>query len=294
MHTRTFAGFLLVFLCLPSIAVSAEKGSAAPVVVSAGKEGRGYWGVASRLQAVGVERKLAVEILESVGSLQNLQRLADPENPVALALTQSDALNHYLTTNPAMAPRIEILEYIGQECVFVIADNDSAIHSDQDLQQTGGQRIAIRSPESGTAVTFSYMTLLEPALKNTSIVYQDPLQAMQNFDQNADQKIDAVMFVQRPKVHTPEIRLAIEQPENYRFVEVNSRKFSGKLPNGEQVYTFLDVPLLRSNGQVTMSVNSICTKGLLVTAAGKLSAEQRTALGQIIDYDWIRVYATER
>ena len=287
---------LIFFLITATPIITLAQGSGGDggtLVISAGKQGRGYWGVASRLQAVGKERALAVEVQESDGSLENLQRLFDPQNPVGLALTQSDALNQYPSSHPESTPKLEILEYIGQECVFIIADNNSGIRSDQDLQRSDGKRIAIRSANSGTAVTFGYMSMLEPELKNTSVVYQDPLQAMQNFGSSGEQAADAVMFVQRPKVRTPEILLALERPADYRFVEVTNKKFSGELPNGEQVYSFLDIPLLRSEGKVTLSVNSICTKGLLVTAANKLSAEQRRTLTQIINYDWMRVYATE-
>ena len=293
MNARACA-FSLIFLAstaVPDAGFATGTGdSSAPLVISAGQEGRGYWGVASRLQSVGEEKGLTVEIMQSGGSLENLQRLADPQSPVALALTQSDALNQFLGTNPELAPSVEILEYIGQECVFIIADNDSGIRSDADLTRTNGQRIAISNVDSGAAVTFAYMSLLEPELKNTGVVYMDPLQAMQNFD-NA--KVDAVMLVQRPKVRTPEILLALERPSDFRFVEVNNAKFRGKLPDGEKVYSVLDIPLLRAEGEVTMSVNSICTKGLLVASANKLSADQRRQLNQSIDYDWMRVYATE-
>jgi len=296
MNTRAFALLLFFFAlsALPVFSFSASAGdSDAPLVISAGKEGHGYWGVASRLQSVGKEKGLTVKVMESVGSLENLQRLTDPESPVALTLTQSDALNHFLNTNPELATNVEILESIGLECVFIIADNESQIHNDEDLLSADGQRIAIRSADSGTAATFTYMSLLEPELKNTSVVYVDPLQAMQNFDSKDDTKVDAVMMVHRPKVRTPEILLALERPGDFRFVEVKSAKFGGKLPNGEEVYSFLDIPLLRERGNVTMSVNSICTRGLLVASQTKLIASQRTVLKEIIDFDWMKVYATE-
>ncbi len=296
MNARVFA-FSLFFLAsstAPVVCIATDTGdSGEPLVISAGQMGRGYWGVASRLQSVGKEKGLNVEIMESQGSLENLQRLADPQSPVALTLTQSDALSQFLSTSPELAPSMEIIEYIGLECVFIIADNDSKIHSDEDLTRADKQRIAIRNADSGTAITFAYMSLLEPELKNTSVVYMDPLQAMQNFDNANNVKVDAVMMVHRPKVRTPEILLALERPSDFRFVEVKNAKFSGKLPNGEKVYSFLDVPLLRERGNVTLSVNSICTKGLLVASQIKLTATQRTILNQIIDYDWMRVYATK-
>ncbi len=262
------------------------------ITISAGLEGRGYWGVATRLQQVAEEQGFKVEVMESVGSLQNLQRLRDPDSPVSLALAQADALQHHLSSSPNPINSIEPLEYIGLECVFIIAGAGSDIRTIDDLKQDAGHRIAIVSPESGVAVTFQYMSALDPKLRNTQPVYMDTEKATHELAAD-DTPVDAVMLVQRPKVLSPELKLALEHPDKYRFVAIKNGKLDQRLPNGEAVYQPIDVVLLRSGGMAKVSVETICTKGFLVANKQKLSTDQMAKLKQLIDYHWMRVYSTE-
>jgi TRAP-type uncharacterized transport system substrate-binding protein len=262
------------------------------IVISAGLEGRGYWGVATRLREVAEEQGFKVEVMESVGSMQNLQRLGDPDAPVGLALTQADALQHFLPSSPGLASQIEILEYIGQECVFIIARANSGIRTIEDLEQGAGHRLAIISPESGVAITFQYMSTLEPKLRNTRPVYMDTEKATRELMMD-DSPVDAVMLVHRPKVLTPEIQLALEHPDDYQLVTIKNKKLNERLPNGDAVYKTLDVVLLRSGAEAKVSVETICTKAFLVANKQKLSTDQWAHLQRLIDYHWMRVYATE-
>ena len=112
------------------------------IVMSSGLEGGGYWGAATRLQGVARELGLGVEVLESRGSVHNLQQLDDPASPVNLTLSQSDALQYYIGAHPGLGQQIEILEHIGQECVFFVAGRDSGIENLADLQSSA-RRIAL-------------------------------------------------------------------------------------------------------------------------------------------------------
>ena len=132
------------------------------IVLSSGARGGGYWSAATRLQAVAADSGLRIEVLESRGSLHNLQQLDAEDTPVNLALTQADALQYYLDQHPALAEQIEILENVGQECVFMVTGRGSGIRTLADLG--AGRRIAIASPRSGVAVTFDYMKTLVPEL----------------------------------------------------------------------------------------------------------------------------------
>ena len=291
-YNGLLAAFLLTLAPLSSGAETTGSESVRPIVISSGQQGRGYWGVATRLNEVAAELGFAVENEESVGSLQNLQRLDDPEDPVSLALTQADALQYYLQDNPGLSDRMEILEYLGQECVFIITGSNSGIGSDRELQQEKDHRIAIFSPDSGVNVTYQYMKLLEPELSNTRVVFMNTEEAMDSLT-GAESPVDSVMLVHRPKDRSPEIQLALDRPNDYRFVAVEDGDLNDKLPNGEAVYTPLDIVLLRVDGEARVSVKTICTKGMLVASKVKLSADQRKQLDQVIDYHWMRVYVTE-
>lgn len=278
----------------PTLAAG-ESGAAAGsrIVFSAGRKGGGYWSIAERFQAVGAESALKVEVLESVGSIQNLERLADPDNPVNLTLSQADALKHYIKQNPDFSGQFTILESIGLECVFIVSNAKGDVKSDQDLQDPKGHRIAIPGEQSGVAVTFDYMTDLVPGLSNTKPVYTDTLEAMKKIRAGDSDAVDAIMLVHRPKVRSPEIHLALAKPSVFHLVPVEDRHLLDELPNGETVYEFLDVPLVHGGLRSGKSVPTVCTKGVLLSSPSKLDGAASTALKRIIDFQWMRVYPAD-
>jgi TRAP-type uncharacterized transport system substrate-binding protein len=285
---------LSLILPLPWTYAAESANPESGLVISAGREGLGYWGIATRLQAVALESSLPVDILESVGSTENLERLADPESPVSLALTQGDALRDYLDQHPGFRVDLEIFESIGQECVFVVAHSNSGLNTVDDLRKSGTKhRLAIQDADSGSAVTFKVLSKLDPDLDNTEVVYMDTRKAMDKMGTDSPDAVDAVMLVHRPKVHSPELRRALTNPENFQLVSFDDPNLSGKLPNGEAVYVPLDIPLIRSGWNTERSVRTLCMKGLLVGSRSKLSTTDKARLVRIIETRWMRVYSEE-
>jgi len=292
MRIQQLLSVLLLTLSLPWAHATETSDTEPGIVISAGREGLGYWGIATRLQAVALESLLPIDVRESVGATENLKRLADPESPVSLALTQSDALRHYLDLHPGFQVDLEIFESIGKECVFVITDKNSGLHSEDDLRAPdAGHRLAIQSADSGSAVTFELMRKHAPDLENTEVVYMDTRIAMDQLGTDSPDAVDAVMLVHRPKVHSPELRRALTDPERFRLVSFNNPDLGGKLPNGDPVYVSLDVPLIRSGWKTKRSVRTLCMEGLLVGSRNKLSPTDRARLVQIIELQWMRIYA---
>ena len=291
MRIQQLLSILLFTLSLPWAHAADTSDTESGIVISAGREGLGYWGIATRLQAVALESSLPVEVRESVGATENLKRLADPESPVSLALTQSDALSRYLDLHPGFLVDLEIFESIGKECIFVIAGKNSGLRSEDDLRTPdAGHRLAIQSANSGSAVTFELMRKLAPDLGNTEVVYMDTQVAMEQLGTDSPDAVDAIMLVHRPKVRSPELRRALTEPERYRLVSFNNPDLGGKLPNGDPVYVSLDVPLIRNDWKTERSIRTLCMEGLLVGSRNKLSPAERARLVQIIELQWMRVY----
>ena len=291
MRIQQLLSIILFTLSLPWAHAADTPDTESGIVISAGREGMGYWGIATRLQAVAQESSLPIEVLESVGATENLKRLADPESPVSLALTQSDALSRYLDLHPGFQVDLEIFESIGKECIFVIADNNSGLRSDEDLRTPdAGHRLAIQSANSGSAVTFEVMRKLAPDLGNTEVVYLDTQVAMEQLGTDSPDAVDAIMLVHRPKVRSPELRRALTEPERYLLVSFNNPDLGGKLPNGDPIYVSLDVPLIRNDWKVERSIRTLCMEGLLVGSRSKLAPAESARLAQIIELQWMRVY----
>jgi TRAP-type uncharacterized transport system substrate-binding protein len=274
---------------LPLMAEEQAPTGGPDLVLSAGRKDSAYWGLSNRLKAIVAEAGLKSVIIESVGSLQNLERLEDPSSPVNLTFGQSDALHERLQDNPELASRFSIMESIGLECVFLITRADGPIITDADLGK--GLRIAIPGAESGVAVTYRGLSKLNPSLANTAAVYTDAASAMHTLSGGGDARIDALMLVYRPKERSPEIQLAIDQPELYRFVSFAKMNIDAKLPDGQPIYRFLDVPLARQGMKVTKSLPTVCTDGMLVASNSKIAPKQKQLLDRVVNEQWMRIYS---
>jgi len=275
---------LLAFLATLVLGIGIVARAAEPaLVISTGKSGGGYSAIGERLKTVMTEQGVAVQVLPSVGSLENLERLDDPASPVNLGLTQADALKYYLGQHPKFADKLFMLGEIGDECVFIATCKDSGIASDADLQKKQGNLIAIRDPNSGTAVTYLYMIQLEPQFKNTAVAFVDTMEALLALKAGGSQnKIKAVMFVQRPEARSPEMQVILDDPKDFRFISVTDWDLNDKLPDGSAVYTFEKVTVQEKKWGFDTKVETICTRGLLIGNKEKLGAGLRDRLAKVM------------
>lgn len=295
MDRRRAFSLLLCLLGWCALPVTAEEesddiaGVDAGVVLVSGVEGGGYWNAGTRLQSV-AEREvdLAVINLPSSGSLENLELLLDRDSPVNLAFAQADAAQYYLSRHPDDLIKLDLLENIGQECVFIVTGVDSEIRTDEDLLEATDVRLAIASPSSGMAVTFDYMVSQIPELADVKVTYGDTAAVMDELNSN-NPKVDAVMTVHRPREHSSEVDHALANAKRYRFVELSDERFTEELWNGRKVYRAMKLALPGADEPV----KTICVSGLLLANKQKLSIAQRNQLSDLVSYHWMQVYATQ-
>lgn len=264
--------------------------TAAPIVVSSGLEGGGYWNTAGRLQAVASGMGLAVENRASIGSLANLKALLDKDSPVGLAFAQADALQFFLNENPGAAQAIETLENVGQECVFIISNSDSDIRTDKDMQASRRLHLGIKSSKSGIWVTFNYMKSLVPELGQTTLIYGDTVKMMTNFAHPKTNIEEAVMVVHGLNEHSPEIDMVIANPDQFRFVKIRDERLTQKTASGQAIYRRMRVAPGAVKG--ADSVETICVQGLLLANKNKVTAEQRNKLLELISNHWTQIHPT--
>lgn len=280
---------LATFSALPVAAETAEERG---VVISSGIEGGGYWSAATRFSAIAQGMGFTTAVQASTGSLDNLAQLTDPDGPVGLAFAQADALQFYLDGHPEVSPQIQIMENLGQECVFIVTGSNSGLRTDADLQNPDGQRLGIGSPDSGVAVTFNYMASQVPKLQHTRVNFIDTQAAVAQL--NDDQaNVDAVMVVHRPREHSTEVTTALANPDSYRFVAVDNDQLSRELPGGDKVYQSMDL-VMRGPGENDKTVvKTICVKGLLLANRQKLSETQQDQVHDLVNQHWGQVFRTE-
>jgi TRAP-type uncharacterized transport system substrate-binding protein len=278
---------LAVFVGSVSTWLIAADGPEPGLVISSGVETGGYWNAASRLQSVAEEMHIAVENLSSTGSVENLHKLLDDNSPVNLAFAQADAVQHYLNEHEGESVKLEMLENIGPECVFIVTDTESELHTDEDMQEADNLSLSIPSATSGVAVTLDYMASRIPELADIEVSYGETGVAIDQMG-TPEATVDAVMMIHRPKERSPEVDQALANPDRYRFVEVSEDRLTKKLWNGRNIYRSMKLVLPGT----TEPLETICVRGLLLANRQKLTLSQRNRLSDLVSYNWMRVYAT--
>jgi TRAP-type uncharacterized transport system substrate-binding protein len=267
----------LLALLAPSGPASAQ--DEADLVISSGKQGGNYFAMAGRLRTLLTrDHSQYAEVRESLGSVENLAHLDNPESPVGVAFTQADALNGYLEMNPEFRGKFVVLADLGRECVFLFARSDDKIQSASDLKTSAGRQISVDRPGSGASVTYDYMTRLDPAYKNTEVVNVDMMEALAQLKASSDYtNLGAAMLVQRPRVVSPAMEIVLDSPNAYRIVPMRREDLkAASLPSGKPVYTFETVQVRQTK------LETMCTRALLLAATDKLSTETRSKLAEVI------------
>lgn len=282
-----------LFICLLAVVSSVsfaqeETADRRPdIVVSSGAEGGGYWSAAARLQEVAAGMDLQLVNKTSSGSLENLEKLLDGSSSVNVAFAQADALRHYFDRRPGEKRKLDILESIGQECVFIVTGANSNIRNGEDLQKARETRLGIASANSGVAVTFGYLVSQLPGLADTKVVYGDTRSAMEQLGR-PDAGVDAVMVVHRPRELSPEVDMALSHPDRFHFIELDDEGLDMELANGRKVYRSMNLAMPDADE----SVKTICVEGLLIANKQKLKPRHHIKLTELVNYHWMRVYAT--
>jgi hypothetical protein len=260
------------------------------LTIATGSPGRAYHSVGERLRAVGSERGMEVLVITTDGSLENLTRLADPTDPVDVALTQADALHRFMGENPGFGASVKIMESIGPECVFAIAPVDGAIDDFEGWQRAVAPKVALPAPESGVALTHAIMAGVIPELADDEPVYLDAAAAIDALHAEGDGSADLAFSVHRAKFRGPELRAALARPDRYRIIPIADKRLKLQFADGSTAYEQITLPLVRGSAAGDISIDTLCTKGLLVSAPAKLGEAAQAALQQIVDYDWMQVY----
>ena len=246
---------------------------------SSGEAEGNYVAVAGRLRTLlSSKHNYYVEVLSSEGSLQNLERLHDPESPVGVALAQADALHSYLVEHPEARDETLVMADLGDECVFLLTTVGSGVSEAADLRKDRGHRIAVGGRDGGAALTYALMQRIDPSYERTEAAFVGVMEALAQIKVGGPySNLRSAMMVQRPRTVSPPLALVVENPDEYRMVPIRSEDLdSPELPDGRPVYEFREVKVRNR------SVDTMCTRGLVVASTAKLDASQRESLAQVL------------
>jgi hypothetical protein len=261
--------------------------AAADFVIGTGQREGGYFEIGTRLADLLNEAGWSARAVESAGSLENLELLAEERSAVNVVLSQADAYHLVLQTRSGFGQRVAIASRWGLECVFIVAPRGSSLRTDADLRAPA--RLGLPDAKSGAAVTFDSMVSLVPELEGVRPVYGESLAAIEAL--GAEGGVDAVMMVIHPKARPPAMARVVDNFAEYQFVQITDAKLDGKLPDGERVYErkritpkpISDVPLQ----------DTVCTRRLILANEDKLDTQRLDVLRSLLDRRWRDVFVAD-
>ncbi len=182
------------------------------------------------------------KVLESKGSIENLERLASGKADIGIV--QLDAYAWFAGKHPKKAAKIEVIGTLFKECIHIAVNKEGKVQDEDDLQQEGAT-IAIGKQGSGSAVTWDYMMKLEPGYKKSAVVFKGGSRAFAKLllsDKKGASGIDAIMWVTRPSLNDKYLKMVMENPK-LTMIEVDDKDLNDTYkPLGRPIYEFQDLP----------------------------------------------------
>jgi hypothetical protein len=255
--------FTLVAVLFLMWAPSAKADQAA---ISTGRAGLSYHDLfGGNLASAMREQGVKLSVLESEGSIQNLDRVAAGE--AQLGLTQADAFMSWRKQNPDSANDIEVLGTLDKECAFLAVKEGGPISDEDDLDKSG-VKIAVGNIGSGSAATWSYLTQLEPDYAKASVFHKGGVRALSGV---VTGRYDAFLWVTfRSNVNNDYMKTVMGKDSGLKLVPLNDYSLNDKLPTGDAVYAFDEVDV--ESGWFASTVEAPCTDILVV---GHLDASEK-------------------
>lgn len=105
--------------------------------------------------------RLQITLVETAGSVENLERLARGECDAAIV--QLDAYLVYQEAHRRERLALARPSYLYEEFVHLVCRRDAGVDSIADLGDDSAAGILIGEPDSGSAATWRYFTILDPA-----------------------------------------------------------------------------------------------------------------------------------
>jgi hypothetical protein len=198
--------------------------------------------------------------LESAGSGQNLDLLA--KGQADLAFAQADVYAARLATDPHRYDGLMVLGRLADECVYIAYRKAGPVTDLAQLASTEGSpgTIAVGSPESGMAGTWSYLVVLDPGLKGVEI---DSTADTLAINQLAVGVFDAVGWVTDPSNLDHKMLRATMSNATLAIMSITNPMLLAPLEDGTRIYESRKVVL--DSKVMKQEVRTLCTSAMIFT-----------------------------
>jgi TRAP transporter TAXI family solute receptor len=157
------------------------------LVITTGADKGIYRGFADRYAPILKRDGITLDIRSSSGSIENYQRLKNPDSEYEVGFIQSG------TTSPKETDHLQTIAAVSYEPIWVFYRGDATINR---LVQLRGKRVAIGVPGSGL-LNVSQVLLAYSGISrdNTTLLEMDAVKAYQDLENG---QLDAAFFIGRP------------------------------------------------------------------------------------------------
>ncbi|WP_233837413.1 TAXI family TRAP transporter solute-binding subunit [Paraburkholderia sp. ZP32-5] len=157
------------------------------IVITTGADNGIYRGFADRYAPLLKREGIKLDIRSSSGSVENYERLTDPNSAYEVGFIQSG------TTNPQETDNLQTIAAVSYEPIWVFYRGDATIDR---LSQLRGKRISLGVPGSGllnvSQVLLGYSGITS---QNSTLLQMDANAAYQGLESG---RVDAAFFIGRP------------------------------------------------------------------------------------------------
>jgi TRAP transporter TAXI family solute receptor len=157
------------------------------IVITSGADKGIYRGFADRYAPILARDGIKLDIRSSSGSVENYQRLKDPDSAYEVGFIQSG------TTSPSETDHLQTIAAVSYEPIWVFYRGDATVNR---LAQLRGKRVSVGVPGSGllnvSQVLLAYSGVTRD---NTTLLEMDADKAYQGLERG---QLDAAFFIGRP------------------------------------------------------------------------------------------------
>ena len=189
--------------------------------------------IRSRLNA----DRLRLALVETAGSVDNLKKLALGECDAAIV--QLDAYLVYQEANRRERLELTRPTYLYEEYVHLVCRRDAGVESIEDLTGDGAKHtVMIGEPDSGSAATWRYFTLLDPAYESVTTQTMGGMRALAALE-NSD-SASCMVFVSG--LRSPFSAAVDGAGDSLAIVPVDDPDLDEARFAGERIYQFRRIP----------------------------------------------------
>ncbi len=185
-----FGGLLLLIAVIWAVIIVIQPAIQRTIVITTGADDGIYRGFANKYAPILKKEGITLEIRPSTGSVQNFERLQDPDSEYEVGFIQSG------TTNGADTSNLQAIAAVSYEPIWVFYRTSNPNETIDRLAQLRGKRVSVGVPGSGLLIVANQL-LKQSSIdaSNATLLEWTADQAYAGLEAG---KLDAAFFIGRP------------------------------------------------------------------------------------------------